>query len=212
MPVLNKIAENKIVAIIRGAEPSDVKKIVTALLDGGIRVLEITLNSPGALTVIEELSEQADQRLLIGAGTVLDAAAAADAIAAGAKFIISPFFDPAIVAATKRFGAVSIPGAFTATEIFAAFKNGGDIIKVFPASVGSQYIRDIRGPFPHIPLMPTGGINLQNIQQYLQAGAVAVGIGSALVDTSQKITADYLHELKNKAAKYVEAVNNLIKK
>lgn len=209
MSVLNKILENKIVAIIRGANPADVKKIVSALLDGGIRVLEITLNSPGALTIIEELSKQADERLLIGAGTVLDEAAANDAVSAGAKFIISPCFDPGIIAATKKAGVVSIPGAFTATEIFAAFKSGSDIIKVFPASAGSQYIRDLRGPFPHIPLMPTGGVNLQNIQEYLQAGAVAVGIGSALVDTKKKVTDEYLHDLKNTAAKYVEAVKNL---
>jgi 2-dehydro-3-deoxyphosphogluconate aldolase/(4S)-4-hydroxy-2-oxoglutarate aldolase len=190
MSVLNKILENKIVAIIR--------------------VLEITLNSPGALTIIEELSKHADPGLVIGAGTVLDAAAANDAISAGAKFIISPSFDPAIIAATKKARAISIPGAFTATEIFAAYKGGGDIIKVFPASVGSQYIRDLRGPFPQIPLMPTGGVNLQNIQEYLRAGAVAVGIGSALVDTKQKVTVEYLNELKNKAAEYVKAANNLL--
>jgi 2-dehydro-3-deoxyphosphogluconate aldolase/(4S)-4-hydroxy-2-oxoglutarate aldolase len=208
MPVLNKILANKIVAIIRGAEPQDVKKIVNALFDGGIRVLEITLNSPGALTIIEDLSKHAGKELLIGAGTVLDAEAARKAVSAGAKFIISPSFDPGIIEATKKAGAVSIPGAFTATEIFAAFKNGGDIIKVFPASIGSQYIRDMHGPFPNIPLMPTGGVNLQNIQEYLQAGAVAVGIGSALVNTRQKVTEEYLHELRNIAGKYVEAINN----
>jgi 2-dehydro-3-deoxyphosphogluconate aldolase/(4S)-4-hydroxy-2-oxoglutarate aldolase len=212
MDVLNKILESKIVAIIRGADPSDAKKIVNALLDGGIKVLEITLNSRGALTVIEELSKLADERLLIGAGTVLDADAVNEAISAGAKFIISPCFDPAIITATKKHGVVSIPGAFTATEIFAAFKSGGDIIKVFPASGGSQYIRDIRGPFQNIPLMPTGGINLKNIEEYLQAGAVAVGIGSALVDTKKKITTDYLQELKSKAARYVELIKSFDQK
>jgi 2-dehydro-3-deoxyphosphogluconate aldolase/(4S)-4-hydroxy-2-oxoglutarate aldolase len=207
MSILNKILEHKIVTIIRGAEPSDINKIVDSLFEGGIRVLEITLNSPNALTVIEELSKHANKELLIGAGTVLDAEAASNAISAGAKFIISPSFDPAVIAVTKKAGAVSIPGAFTATEIFTAFKMGGDIIKVFPAT-GSQYIKDIRGPFPDIPLMPTGGINLQNIQEYLQAGAVAVGIGSALVNTKQKVTEEYLLALKNSAAKFVEAVSN----
>src|SRR5256885_13430573 len=134
MPALDQILKNKIVAIIRGADPPDVKKIVDALLEGGIRVLEITLNSPGELKIIEELNNQAGERLLIGTGTVLDEAFVNDDISAGAKFIISPSFDPAIIAATKRHGAVSIPGAFTATEIFAAFKCGGDIIKVFPSS------------------------------------------------------------------------------
>ena len=206
MSVLNKILEHKIVAIIRGAEPGDVIKIINALYDGGIRVLEITMNSPDALSVIEKINKEAGNKLLIGAGTVLDAKTAKDAIAAGAKFIISPSFDPDTIDTTKKYGAVSIPGAFTATEILAAYKAGGDIIKIFPASVGVQYIKDIRGPLPHIPLMPTGGINLENIGSYFKAGAVAAGIGSALVDTSRPITKDYLQDLKNKAEKFVEAV------
>lgn len=206
MPVLNKILEHKIVAIIRGAEPGDVIKIINALYDGGIRVLEITMNSQDALSVIERINKEAGNKLLIGAGTVLDAKTAKDAIAAGAKFIISPSFDPDTIDTTKKYGAVSIPGAFTATEILAAYKAGGDIIKIFPASVGVQYIKDIRGPLPHIPLMPTGGIHLENIGSYFKAGAVAAGIGSALVDTSKQITKDYLQDLKNKAEKFVEAV------
>ena len=208
MPDLKRILENKIVAIIRGAEPSDVNKIVNALFDGGIRVLEITLNSPGALTLIEELSKHTSEELLIGAGTVLDADAANNAISAGAKFIISPSFDRAIIEATKKAGAVSIPGAFSATEILAASRSGGDLIKVFPASIGSQYIKDIRGPFPEIPLMPTGGINLQNLHEYLEAGAAAVGIGSSLVNTKQKVTEKYLSDLRNAAATYVGIANN----
>lgn len=206
MPVLNKILEHKIVAIIRGAEPGDVIKIINALYDGGIRVLEITMNSQDALSVIERINKEAGNKLLIGAGTVLDAKTAKDAIAAGAKFIISPSFDPDTIDTTKKYGAVSIPGAFTATEILAAYKAGGDIIKIFPASVGVQYIKDIRGPLPHIPLMPTGGIHLENIGSYFKAGAVAAGIGSALVDTSKQITKDYLQDLKNKAEKFVGAV------
>jgi 2-dehydro-3-deoxyphosphogluconate aldolase / (4S)-4-hydroxy-2-oxoglutarate aldolase len=208
MSVLKQITENKIVAIVRGAEPAAVKEIVNALLEGGIRVLEITLNSPGALKLIEELNNLDDERLLIGAGTVLDIASVNDAISAGAKFIISPSLDPAVIEATKKGGAVSIPGAFTATEIFSAFKSGGDIIKVFPASIGSQYIRDLRGPFPQIPLMPTGGVNLENVREYLKAGAVAVGIGTALVNTKQKVTKEYLQELEIKATLFTEAVKN----
>ncbi|MDP4264593.1 MAG: bifunctional 4-hydroxy-2-oxoglutarate aldolase/2-dehydro-3-deoxy-phosphogluconate aldolase, partial [Bacteroidota bacterium] len=134
MTVLDQILKSKIVAIIRGAEPLDVKKIVQALLEGGISIVEITLNSRGALKLIEELSKQSGDRLLIGAGTVLEEGSVNDAVSAGARFIISPSFDPGVIAATKKHGAVSIPGAFTATEIFAAFKSGGDIIKIFPAS------------------------------------------------------------------------------
>jgi 2-dehydro-3-deoxyphosphogluconate aldolase / (4S)-4-hydroxy-2-oxoglutarate aldolase len=205
--ILDQILFHKIVAIIRGADPQDVKKIVTALSDGGVKILEVTLNSPDALNVIAELSKQYGDKLLIGAGTVLEASEAKSAISAGAKFIISPSYHPDVIAATKESGCISIPGAFTATEIIAAYRSGGDIIKVFPASVGSHYIKDLRGPLPHIPLMPTGGVNLQNIQEYLQAGAVAFGIGSALVDSKQKVTDEYLNDLKNKASLYVQAIS-----
>lgn len=205
--ILDQILFHKIVAIIRGANPQDVKKIVTALSDGGVKILEVTLNSPDALNVIAELSKQYGDKLLIGAGTVLEASEAKSAISAGAKFIISPSYHPDVIATTKESGCISIPGAFTATEIIAAYRSGGDIIKIFPASAGSHYIKDLRGPLPHIPLMPTGGVNLQNIQEYLQAGAVAFGIGSALVDSKQKVTDEYLNDLKNKASLYIQAIS-----
>jgi 2-dehydro-3-deoxyphosphogluconate aldolase/(4S)-4-hydroxy-2-oxoglutarate aldolase len=146
-------------------------------------------------------------QVLVGAGTVLDAEMAKEAIDAGAQFIISPSLDVETIRVTKQGGAVSIPGAFTATEILSAYKNGGDIIKVFPASVGPAYFKDLRGPFPNIPLMPTGGVNLTNIHEFQKAGAVAFGVGSALVDTSLKITDEYLQGLTEKARKYMSAVN-----
>ena len=133
----------------------------------------------------------------------MEAKAAMDA---GAKFIISPSLDIETIRVTKEGGAVSIPGAFTATEIYAAYKNGGDIIKVFPASIGPGYLKDLRGPFPQIPLMPTGGVNLSNISDFKKAGAVAFGIGSALVDTTLKISDAYLKVLTEKAKRYVEAI------
>ena len=209
MTTLSQILEHKIVAIIRGANPDDVLKIAKALHEGGIKLLEITFNSPNALMLVNELSTQMGEELLIGMGTVLDAATAKDAISAGAKFIISPTLNIETIQATKKHGVVSMPGAFTATEILAAYDNGGDIIKVFPASVGTDYIRDLRGPLPHIPLMPTGGVNLQNIRQYFEAGAVAVGIGSALVDTKQEVTDEYLKQLTEKARQFVQTITNL---
>lgn len=209
MTTLSQILEHKIVAIIRGADPNDVLKIAKALHEGGIRILEITFNSPNALTVVDELSSQMGNDLLIGMGTVLDAATAKDAISAGAKFIISPTLNIETIQATKKNEAVSIPGAFTATEILAAYDHGGDIIKVFPASIGTNYIRDLHGPFPYIPLMPTGGINLLNIREYLQTGAVAFGIGSALVDTKQEVTEKYLKQLTERAHRFVQIVTNL---
>lgn len=205
MSVLSQILETKIVAIIRGANPKDVLQIAKALHKGGIKALEITINSPKALAVIEELTDLLDGEVLVGAGTVLDAETARAAISAGAKFIISPVTDIETIKMTKRYGIVSIPGAFTPTEILTAYAGGGDIIKVFPASSAIQFIKDIRGPLGHIPLMPTGGVNLENIKEYQKAGAVAFGIGSALVDTKTEVTEDYLKLLADKAGKYIEA-------
>jgi 2-dehydro-3-deoxyphosphogluconate aldolase/(4S)-4-hydroxy-2-oxoglutarate aldolase len=206
MTTLQAILETKIVAIIRGANPKDVLKIAGALRDGGVRALEITLNSPKALSVIEEVVDQMGDQVLVGAGTVLDAESARAAITAGAKFIISPTVDIKTIRMTRRYGMVSIPGAYTPTEILTAFSNGGDIIKVFPASAGLQFIKDIRGPLAHIPLMPTGGINLDNIAAFYKAGAVAFGLASALVDTKLEITDQYLQQLTEKARKYINAV------
>lgn len=206
MTVLSQILEHKIIAIIRGADPGDVARIAKALQQGGIRLLEITFNSPNALAVIRELSLTMDNELLIGMGTVLDATTAEKAIASGAKFIISPSYDIETIQMTKKLGAVSIPGAYTATEIVNAFKGGGDIIKVFPASGNVNYIKELRAPLSHIPLMPTGGISLDNIRQFRDAGAVAFGIGSALVNTKEKITNEYLERLTQRAEKFVQAI------
>jgi 2-dehydro-3-deoxyphosphogluconate aldolase/(4S)-4-hydroxy-2-oxoglutarate aldolase len=206
MNVLSQILKHKIVAIIRGAVPADVSKIVEAIHAGGIKLVEITMNSPGTLELIEKISSQMNEKMLVGAGTVLDAETAKAAIQAGAKFIISPSTNPATIEMTKNHNIVSIPGAFTPTEILSAFSHGGDIIKVFPARMGPDYIRDIRGPLPHIPLMPTGGVNLDNIAEFQKAGAVAFGIGTSLVNTKQKVTDEYLLQLRDTAAKFVKAI------
>lgn len=206
MTVLQQILGKKIIAILRGVRPDAVPDVAAALQAGGIRCLEITLNSPDALAVIKTLSIKMGERLLIGAGTVLDATEARQAIDAGARFIISPTLDLPTIAYTRQANAVSIPGAFTATEILTAYRNGADVVKVFPASAGVGYFRDLRGPLPHIPLMPTGGVNLENIREYHKAGAVAFGIGSALVDGRQAITDAWLHQLTETAAKFSNAL------
>lgn len=208
MTTLSRILEHKIVAIIRGAYPDDVLKIATALHAGGIKVVEVTLNSDKALEVIRQLSEAMNDKMLIGAGTVLDAKMTKEAINAGAKFIISPCVNKDVIKITKKLGAVSIPGAFTPTEIVNAFNRGGDIIKVFPASANVNYIKEIRAPLPHIPLMPTGGITLENIGEFLNAGAVAFGIATALVNTKEKVTDEYLKQLSVLASQFVRTVAN----
>ena len=208
MDILQDILKSKIIAIIRGANPDDVLKIARALHAGGIKVLEVTMNSDNALEVIKQLSETMKDKMLIGAGTVLNENVAKSAISAGAKFIISPNLNVEVIKVTKQLGVVSIPGAFTPTEIVNAFNSGGDIIKVFPASGNINYIKEILAPLPNIPLMPTGGITLENIREFQNAGAVAFGIGTALVNSKEKVTEEYLKQLTERAYKYVHLVAN----
>ena len=205
MTTLSEILEHKIIAIIRGAEPSEVLNIANALYEGGIRLIEVTLNSTDALKVIEKITTSIGEKIVVGAGTVLNADSAYAAISAGAKFIIAPSTDEKTIQLTKQSGAVSIPGAFTPTEILVAWKYGGDIIKLFPAPA-PEYLKDILAPLNPIPIMPTGGVNLQNIRSYRDAGAVAYGIGSSLVDTKQKITEVYLRQITKNAQQFITAI------
>ena len=208
MKALAHILNYQIVSIIRGADPKEILEIVDALKTGGIRTLEITINSPNALSVIEGITAEYGDEILIGAGTVLDPETARAAILSGAKFIISPTTDLPTITLTRRYGCVSIPGAFTPTEILTAYEHGGDIIKVFPAILGSAYLKEIRGPLSQIPLMPTGGVNMDNIKKFKQSGAVAFGIGSALVQTGIAVDDKYLESLAEKARQFVAAVSN----
>jgi 2-dehydro-3-deoxyphosphogluconate aldolase/(4S)-4-hydroxy-2-oxoglutarate aldolase len=207
LTALEQILKHKLVAILRGMPANDIAAIANALYDGGIRVLEVTLNSDQALQVIAQLSDTFKDKMLIGAGTVLDRADAINAIAAGASFLISPSLDIAVIRATKNAGRVSIPGAFTATEILNAHNSGADIVKVFPVP-DAAYIKNILAPLNHIRLMPTGGIDTSNIKTFAATGAVAFGIGSALVKNSNTINEAYLKELSAKANGLVTALNS----
>ena len=153
MSTLSTILNNKIVAIIRGADPDDVLQMIQALCEGGVQCVEITLNSADALRLIESVAIKMEGRVIVGAGTVLNASEVRSAVAAGAKFIISPIVNIDVIHKTRDLGAVSIPGAYTPTEIFTAFSNGADLIKVFPSSAGPSFIREVLAPFPYIPLM-----------------------------------------------------------
>lgn len=188
----------KIIAILRGVDPLQVLPVAEALFSGGVKAIEITMNSPGALELIVKLSNVMQGRMLVGAGTVLDEAMVKTAVHAGAAFIISPVVDEGVIETTRMLGAVSIPGAYTPTEILKAHKYGGQIIKVFPAR-DAAYLKDLRGPLPHIPLMPTGGITVENIKSFKDAGAVAFGIGSALVNAKEI----NLETIKLSAAKFI---------
>ena len=207
MDTLAKIKEHRLIAILRGAKPDDVIRIAEALQQGGIFLLEVTMNSAGALNVIKELSEKFGSKMIIGAGTVLDAKTAEKAVEAGARFILSPTLNKKTIRKTKQLGAVSIPGAYTPTEILKAFEWGGDIIKVFPAgSGGASYIKDVMGPLSHIPMLPTGGITLDNIKDFQKIGVAGFGIGSSLVDTKKNVTEEYLMNLTETARRFVELV------
>lgn len=206
MNTLQKILDHKLIAIVRGARPEDTLKIVQALYEGGIRIVEITMNSPKPLSAIEMVVDQFGKEMAVGAGTVLDAESARSALLAGAEFILAPTLDAETIKLTKRYGAVSIPAAFTPTEILKGYELGGDIIKVFPATVlGPQFIKDIHGPLPQIPLLPTGGVGLHNIKKYLEAGAAGLGIGSSLVNTKKEMTEEYFAELTETAKQFVSA-------
>jgi len=205
LPALSTILEYKIVAILRGMPPKDIQGIANALYNGGLRILEVTLNSKDALPVIEQLSHEFRNKMLIGAGTVLDTKDAANAIDAGAAFLISPSLDTSVIKAAKDAGVVSIPGAFTPTEILTAYNSGADIVKVFP-TLNADYIKNILAPLNHIPVMPAGGIDITNIKTFAATGAVAFGIGSALVNSKAVINDTYLAELSDKAKAFQEAV------
>lgn len=209
MTPLQHLFRHKLIAIIRGDFPLEtLAEIGETLFNAGIRTLEITLNSANALEAIEMLAESHGNRLLIGAGTVLTREHAVEAVQAGAQFILSPNTDQEVIETTKFHQTVSIPGAFTATEILRAHDYGADLVKVFPARLGAAYISDIRGPYPHIPLLPTGGVNLDNIPEFLKAGAKGIGVGSSLIPRDFVLSPESLQQLEDRARSYVSLVSN----
>src|SRR5690625_1743026 len=207
MKALQKILNEKLVGIIRGFETEDALSIAKALSEGGVNIFEITLNSNKPFHTIERVTDELGDKVLVGAGTVLDPESARSALAAGAQFILSPTVNLETIKLTKRYGAVSIPGAFTPTEILTAYEEGGDIIKVFLAStLGPSFVKDIKGPLDQIKLLPTGGVNLNNVSAYIQAGVAGVGLGSSLVNKTEKVSQLYLNKLTENARQFVEAI------
>jgi 2-dehydro-3-deoxyphosphogluconate aldolase / (4S)-4-hydroxy-2-oxoglutarate aldolase len=180
---LDAILAAKVVAVIRMKDAGRLAETAAALGRGGVTAMEITLTVPGAVEIIREMARAKAPGTIVGAGTVLDAGTAADVIAAGADFVVSPITDVPMIQACRAPGVLVVPGAFTPTEIVAAWRAGADIVKVFPAtSLGPAFFKDMRGPLPQIRLMPTGGVTIENARDFLAAGACAVGIGTALVD------------------------------
>jgi 2-dehydro-3-deoxyphosphogluconate aldolase/(4S)-4-hydroxy-2-oxoglutarate aldolase len=182
--VVRAIEDLGIVAVIRMRDPAKLRDVVDALADGGVRALEVTMTVPNAVSLIRELAPTMPEGFLLGAGTVTDAATVNAVVDAGARYIVSPVFRRDVIRACHDRGIAVAPGCFTPTEILDAHDAGADIIKVFPATtLGPQYIKDVRAPLPQLKLMPTGGVTPDNAGDWIRAGAVAVGVGSALLDT-----------------------------
>jgi 2-dehydro-3-deoxyphosphogluconate aldolase/(4S)-4-hydroxy-2-oxoglutarate aldolase len=172
-----------VVAVIRLKDPAKLRAAVDAMAAGGVRALEVTMTVPRAVEMIRELAPTLPAGFLLGAGTVTDAATAHAVIDAGASFVVGPVFRPAVIAACHERDVPAMPGCLTPTEILAAHECGADIVKIFPATaLGPQFIKDVRAPLPQVKLMPTGGVTLDNAGEWIRAGAVAVGVGSALLD------------------------------
>jgi 2-dehydro-3-deoxyphosphogluconate aldolase/(4S)-4-hydroxy-2-oxoglutarate aldolase len=205
--VLARIEAERVVAVLRAHSPGELREVALALRDGGVRCLEFTMTTPGALDLLKEAVAELGSELLLGAGTVLDAETARAAILAGARFLVSPSLRAEVVTLGKRYGIPVMPGAFTPGEVLAAWEAGADVVKVFPAGqLGPGYLKDLHGPFPYIPLMPTGGISPDNAADYLNAGAVAVGIGGNL---TRRGPGETVADLTGRARRLMENVRNL---
>jgi len=188
---LKRVEETGIVAVVRAENAEKALKITEAVKNGGIDAIEITMTVPGAVDVIKQLTDEySKDEILIGAGSVLDAETARACILAGAEYIVSPSLDQETIEMCNRYQKAVMPGAMSVTEVVKAMKYGADIVKIFPATLfGPKIIKAIKGPLPQAPLMPTGGVSLDNVKDWIKAGSLAVGVGSSLSKGAK--TGDY---------------------
>jgi len=204
--VLDAIEASGVVAVIRMKEADRLLKVIDAVRQGGVQCIEITMTVPGAVRIIAELTQSVPENVFVGAGTVTDAETARAVIDSGAKFVVGPVLRLDVLEVCRARDVAGIPGCFTPTEIHAAHKAGAEIIKLFPAtSVGPKYIKDLLGPFPHLKLMPTGGVTIDNVGEWIRAGAVAVGIGSDLLD-KKAISEERYDALSGRARQMVQNI------
>jgi 2-dehydro-3-deoxyphosphogluconate aldolase / (4S)-4-hydroxy-2-oxoglutarate aldolase len=196
-----------LIPVLRARSVAQALAVVKALVDGGVNVVEVTMTVPGAVDVLKELKKQYGTKLLLGSGTVTTAAEAKETIEAGAEFVVSPSFHPEVIAVTKALNKLSIPGALTPTEIVTASRSGADYVKVFPCSAvgGASYLKAVLAPFPHLKLIPTGGVKLETAEGLLRAGARALGVGSDLVNLAA-VDAGTPEKITEAAHKYLEIV------
>jgi 2-dehydro-3-deoxyphosphogluconate aldolase/(4S)-4-hydroxy-2-oxoglutarate aldolase len=203
---LQRVLDCGIVAVVRFSEPGPLVDVVRALADGGVTVAEVTFTVPNALDVIREARRQLGDRVLLGAGTVLDPETARAAILAGAEFVVAPGLNVEVVRLCRRYDKLVMPGAFTPTEVVTAWEAGADVVKVFPADVvGPAFFKALRGPLPQVKLMPTGGVDLATAAEFLKAGAACLGVGGQLVEPRAVAAGDFAR-ITQLARQYTEIV------
>jgi 2-dehydro-3-deoxyphosphogluconate aldolase/(4S)-4-hydroxy-2-oxoglutarate aldolase len=204
--VLDKIKGLGLLAVIRGPSPELTCQMVAALMKGGVKGIEITYSTPDAESVVAELAHTYGDQILLGMGTLTEEAQAERAKQAGAKFLVSPICEPGLLRAMIASGLVTMGGAFTPTEVFQAYRLGVDVVKVFPGSLaGPGYVKALKGPFPYIPMMPTGGVSAANAADWFAAGVIAVGAGSELCPP-QLAREGKFDEISRMAANFVKVV------
>src|SRR5579864_792654 len=203
---LQKVLDAGIVAVVRAPDSQQLVEVARALADGGVNVIEITMSVPNALDVLRQVRQALGERILLGAGTVLDPETARAVLLAGAEYIVTPTLNLDVIRLCQRYDKLVLPGAFTPTEILTAWEAGADIVKVFPAEVvGPAFFKAVRGPLPQIRLMPTGGVDLNTAADFLKAGACCLGIGSQLVEPKAVAERNF-DRIRDLARQYVAIV------
>jgi 2-dehydro-3-deoxyphosphogluconate aldolase/(4S)-4-hydroxy-2-oxoglutarate aldolase len=206
---LKQVLDCGIVAVVRSPDSKQLVDVARALADGGISVIEITMTVPGALDVVRQVRDALGDRILLGAGTILDPETARAALLAGAEYLVAPTINFDVIRLCQRYDRLVMPGAFTPTEILAAWEAGADIIKVFPADVvGPAFFKAVRGPLPQIRLMPTGGVDLTTAAAFLKAGACCLGVGSQLIEP-RTVAERNFDRIRDLARQYVAVVQQV---
>jgi 2-dehydro-3-deoxyphosphogluconate aldolase/(4S)-4-hydroxy-2-oxoglutarate aldolase len=205
--ILSSIRDIGIVPVVRTSSAEAAVRSVEAIYRGGIRAAEITMTVPGALRALETVADQLGDRMVLGAGTVLDPETARASMLAGAEFFVTPSLKLSTIEMVKRYSKVMIPGALTPTEVLTAWEAGADIVKIFPCGNvgGPKYIKALKAPFPHIEMIPTGGVNLETAGEFLKAGACAVAVGAELVD-AKSVAEGRFDLIEEKARQYLAVI------
>jgi 2-dehydro-3-deoxyphosphogluconate aldolase / (4S)-4-hydroxy-2-oxoglutarate aldolase len=205
--IINKIEETGLVPVVRASSSDEAMRVIDAIKEGGVSVLEITMTVPGAIKVIEEVVKKFGAEATVGAGTVLDPETARACILAGAQFVVSPALNLDTIALCRRYSVPVMPGALTPTEVVTAWQAGADFVKVFPCGSmgGASYIKNLKGPLPHIKFIPTGGVSLKTAADFIKAGSSALGVGTDLVDV-KAIRAGEAHVVTERAKQFTEII------